>query len=155
MDMKNNLPQHSNKPRAGEYAVFSTRSERFFEQESYWYFRTREGMDIGPFDTKEDAEEGVKGFISFLKEVHADVVVRINKYVRLQPRAGETEVPGGRSERIFEQNSYWYFRTREGMDIGPYDTRGEAVIGAKAFVNFIKDAQPAIVDNVKSYLRAV
>ena len=142
-------------PRAGEYTVFATRSDRYFEQESYWYFRTREGMDIGPFDSKAQAEEGVSGFIGFLKEAHADVVVRINKYVRRQPRRGETEVSGSRTDRIFEQSSYWYFRTREGMDIGPFDSRGEAAVGVKGFVNFLEESQPEVVNRVTSYIRAV
>ncbi len=142
-------------PRAGEYNAFSVRSNRYFEQKSYWYFRTREGMDIGPFDSNKEAQEGVNGFIGFLKEAHDDVVVKINKYVRRQPRQEEAEVTGSRTDRIFEQSHYWYFRTREGMDIGPFDSRGEAAIGVKGFVSFLEESQPEVVSRVTSYIRAV
>lgn len=57
------------------------RSERFFTQHNYWYFSTREGMDIGPFPTMLEANQGLDGFISFLKETDPEVVNRITRYV--------------------------------------------------------------------------
>ena len=138
------------------------RSSRFFKLKSYWYFRTREGMDIGPFDRKMDAMEGASGFLSFLREAQQDVVTRITKYIKHQPRSNELtnpningdDVMSRRTERLFPQSGYWYFRTREGMDIGPFDDRGEASLGAKGFVSFLEDAQPEVVNKVTRYIRA-
>ncbi|ODS22739.1 hypothetical protein AB835_12560 [Candidatus Endobugula sertula] len=59
-----------------------------------------------------------------------------------------------RSDRIFSQCGYWYFRTREGMDIGPFDNRGEAVLGAKGFISFLEESQPDIVNRVTRYMGA-
>ena len=41
--------------RAGEDGSIPNRSGRFLEKSGYWYYMTREGVDIGPFDTREDA----------------------------------------------------------------------------------------------------
>jgi len=34
--------------------------------ENYWYYTTREGVNIGPFDSCHDAEIGVQEFIEFI-----------------------------------------------------------------------------------------
>lgn len=57
------------------------RSERFFTQHNYWYFSTREGLDIGPFATMLEATQGLDGFIVFLQETDPEVVDRISRYV--------------------------------------------------------------------------
>ena len=57
------------------------RSDRLFTQHDYWYFRTREGMDIGPFDSVSEALEGIHGFIDFLQTTEPAVVTRISQYV--------------------------------------------------------------------------
>ncbi|MCK5881095.1 MAG: hypothetical protein KAG18_04410 [Sinobacterium sp.] len=33
-----------------------TRSDRLYQEEGRWFFKTREGMDIGPFQNKNDAQ---------------------------------------------------------------------------------------------------
>lgn len=43
-----------------------------------------------------------------------------------QPRSGEAQAPKFRSNRVFRSNGQWYFHTREGVDIGPFETLGEA-----------------------------
>ncbi len=141
--------------RAGESGETPIRSNRFFEQEAYWYFRTREGLDIGPFDSLSCAQEGLDGFLGFLQQAHNDIVTKITKYIKLQPRRGEEIDIPARSERIFEQDQYWYFRTREGMDIGPFDNRGEAAIGIKGFISFLEESQPEVVTRVTNYIRSV
>ncbi len=57
-----------------------------------------------------------------------------------------------RSDRLFTQHSYWYFRTREGMDIGPYDSANEALDGINGFMEFLNTAEPAIVDRISEYV---
>ena len=52
--------------RYGDTGPIPERSYRVFEKNSYYYYRTREGIDIGPFDTKADAERGVNDFIDFM-----------------------------------------------------------------------------------------
>lgn len=57
------------------------RNERFFTQHNYWYFSTREGLDIGPFSTMLEATQGLDDFIGFLHEADPEVVNRISRYV--------------------------------------------------------------------------
>ncbi|MGS2717345.1 DUF6316 family protein [Eionea flava] len=150
VDNENKLPLRSQEPTCSHL-----RSERFFQQENYWYFRTREGLDIGPFDQQKDAEAGLLGFLGFLQQAQEDVVTKITTYIKLQSRKNETIDVPKRSDRLFNQNDYWYFRTREGMDIGPFDTRGDAAIGAKSFIGFLEDAKPELVSRVTNYIKVV
>ena len=42
------------------------RSDRFFAAQGEWFFSTREGTPIGPFDDKENARKGLDDFIEFM-----------------------------------------------------------------------------------------
>lgn len=53
-------------PRQGDSGSIPARSERIFEKSAYFYYQTREGIEIGPFDTKADAVRGVEDFIEFM-----------------------------------------------------------------------------------------
>jgi hypothetical protein len=53
---------------------------------------------------------------------------RIERF--LEVRAGEALSFWRRRERVFESAGHWYFRTREGIDVGPYRTRFEAEVEA-------------------------
>ncbi len=43
------------------------RSERIYTQQDLWYFRTREGEEIGPFRYKSEAQSNLEQFLSNLK----------------------------------------------------------------------------------------
>ncbi len=45
-------------------------------------------------------------------------------------RANETPRTWFRSERVFLSNGQWFFHTREGVEVGPYDSQFEAEIEA-------------------------
>lgn len=55
---------HAN--RAGEDGPVPVRHGRFFEQSPHWYFHTREGASIGPFENRFEAEQGLKDFLDFI-----------------------------------------------------------------------------------------
>ena len=42
------------------------RSNRFFSAEGQWFFATREGSPMGPFDDKREAQQGLDDFIEFM-----------------------------------------------------------------------------------------
>jgi len=46
-----------------------------------------------------------------------------------------------RSERVFSTNGRWYFHTREGIDVGPYESQLEAEIEAGMLRELIKNSQ--------------
>ena len=54
------------KNRAGEEGPIPSRSDRFYLLEDYWYFATREGAPIGPFEDRGEAERGLVDFLEFI-----------------------------------------------------------------------------------------
>ena len=66
--------------RAGENGKVPARSGRFLKKEGYWYYSTREGVDIGPFDSREDAEVGVGEFIDFICASEPQVLAALKQY---------------------------------------------------------------------------
>lgn len=66
--------------RAGEHGDVPNRHGRFLQKEGYWYYSTREGVDIGPFDTCADAEVGVADFIDFISASEPRVVDVLKQY---------------------------------------------------------------------------
>lgn len=70
--------QNSN--RYGEQGNLPSRNSRFIKKGDYWYYSTREGVDIGPFDNKNDAELGVEEFIDFLTESEPKVTDLLRLY---------------------------------------------------------------------------
>ena len=68
-------------------------------------------------------------------------------------RTGEHCAIPTRSKRFFKKGDYWYYSTREGVDIGPFDSMHEAEIGASEFIDFIIHAEPAIVQTLERYGR--
>lgn len=52
--------------RAGEIGNIPVRTDRFFAAQGEWFFSTREGLPIGPFEDKQDAQQGLGDFIEFM-----------------------------------------------------------------------------------------
>lgn len=52
--------------RAGENGMVPSRGNRFFVVSGDWYFKTREGAPMGPFDNRREAEQGLYDFIEFM-----------------------------------------------------------------------------------------
>ena len=66
--------------RTGESIALPERKSRFFEAEGYWYYNTREGVAIGPFDSLGDAETGVTDFIDFIIHAEPSISETLAKY---------------------------------------------------------------------------
>ncbi|MFT5083269.1 MAG: hypothetical protein ACI9Y1_001310 [Lentisphaeria bacterium] len=69
-------------------------------------------------------------------------------------RTGEQGTTASRCQRFFKKDDYWYYSTREGVNIGPFDTLNEAEIGASEFIDFIMHAEPNIIKTLEKYGRA-
>ena len=69
-------------------------------------------------------------------------------------RAGEAGSVPNRHGRFLQKNSYWYYTTREGVDIGPFDSREEAEVGVGEFIDFICASEPKVLDVLKLYRAA-
>lgn len=66
--------------RAGEHGAVPARHGRYLQKEGYWYYSTREGVDIGPFDNRIDAETGVAEFIDFIQASEPKVSDVLKQY---------------------------------------------------------------------------
>ncbi len=51
-------------------------------------------------------------------------------------RAGETERPSMRTDRLYRADGHWYIRTRESQDIGPYSSYREVTRTIPLFIDF-------------------
>ncbi len=58
-----------------------------------------------------------------------------------------------RSERIFDENGLWYFRTREGGQVGPFRYESEARQMLDSFVSEIKAKEAESAKPQKLHLR--
>ena len=58
-----------------------------------------------------------------------------------------------RTSRFFKSGDYWYYSTREGVDIGPYDHREAAEMGCSEFIEFVRHTNPAFSDTLQNYQR--
>jgi len=67
-------------------------------------------------------------------------------------RTGETieHIPA-RKSRFFQEEGYWYYNTREGVAIGPFDSLSEAETGASDFIDFILHAGPSVSETLSKY----
>jgi hypothetical protein len=53
--------------RDGEVGTAAARGPRFFQKDANdWYFHTREGFELGPYDSCLDAQEGLKDYLEFI-----------------------------------------------------------------------------------------
>lgn len=51
-------------PRVGENKQqVKSRKQRLYAIGADWYFNTREGIEIGPFESRKEAENGINSFI--------------------------------------------------------------------------------------------
>lgn len=65
--------------RRGESARTRFRSERYFRSDDFWYFHTREGIAIGPYRSRFEAEIDAGMLLALLREVppeRAPTVIR-------------------------------------------------------------------------------
>ena len=54
--------------RQGELASSWLRCNRFYQIQDFWYFSTREGVDYGPFDSHDEANNNLQQYIQKLNQ---------------------------------------------------------------------------------------
>lgn len=62
--------------RDGEDGPVPLRSGRLYNENGQWYVSTREGRPIGPFATREQAEDALSDFIDFIQSASPELLVR-------------------------------------------------------------------------------
>lgn len=69
-------------------------------------------------------------------------------------REGETGQLPPRTDRFFSIQGEWFFATREGTSIGPFENKDEALKGLDDFIEFIDLAEPKMLDRFYKTLSA-
>lgn len=54
-----------------------------------------------------------------------------------------------REDRFFSLDNLWYFTTREGVVMGPYDTEQEAKVELHSYIDFVNSAASPVLNLVK------
>ena len=65
--------------RETESGPFPRRRQRFFKDQGFWYFKTREGVAVGPFDRINLAVAGSREYIHCVRET-PDLQAVIRRY---------------------------------------------------------------------------
>ncbi len=66
-------------------------------------------------------------------------------YITRESDPTSTSAAQLRSDRYFKLSDYWYFITREGATLGPYDSKGQAEQAVVDYIQFVNQATPAIL----------
>lgn len=69
-------------------------------------------------------------------------------------RSGEQGNTPQRNSRFLKKSGYWYYSTREGVDIGPFDNEQDAILGVEEFIDFLTESEPRVTDLLKLYRAA-
>lgn len=69
-------------------------------------------------------------------------------------RLGEQGSVPTRQGRYIQKDGYWYYTTREGVDIGPFNSYADTEVGVEEFIDFIKASEPKVSDTLKQYRAA-
>jgi len=69
------------------------RSERLFSDSGLWYFRTREGKDVGPFRYRCEAETMLSNFLNELQHRHQQAMASVKPHFRTAAILGKRQ-PG-------------------------------------------------------------
>jgi ABC-type ATPase with predicted acetyltransferase domain len=67
------------------------RTDRIFNRTGLWYFRTREGNDVGPFRYKDEAELMLTKFVQELQQIQQDAMVSTKPHFRVSGVLGRRQ----------------------------------------------------------------
>jgi hypothetical protein len=116
-----------------------------------WYVGSADGLHVGPYPDQAGAEISSRGVCLRLRRTRttreAIGVVRAflgSQGASLQSsghdtvRAGEDKRTWHRRRRVFNVNRLWFISTREGIDVGPYESVAEAERDCALIRNLLK-----------------
>jgi hypothetical protein len=141
------------------------RADEVFEDNDRWFFGSVEGLHIGPYADEKTARSRGEQVATRLKLLDNDAdrmrfvrkvlhhewktvgatsnTVSDDDTIDLAPppldpvRQGEDHRKWYRSDRFFQVDGVWFFSTREGIDVGPYDFEEEAKRHERALVRLL------------------
>lgn len=69
------------------------RPSRVYEEGGVWFFTTREGKPMGPFNSEADAQEGLKDFIEFIQLASLDTLASLTSALTPEGNGSSEESP--------------------------------------------------------------
>ena len=125
--------------------------DQIYSQGSQWFIGSQQSLHIGPYGDETVAQSKSEEFCRKLKrlvnegdrlryvrrllndewdaigpEAHLEVEEISLGGVEEPVRYGEEQKHWYRSNRFFQVDGIWFFSTREGLDVGPFDTERDA-----------------------------
>ena len=147
------------------------RADEVYAYNGQWFFGSREGLHIGPYSDRDIAK--AKGTqvakrlramneaqqLKFVRKVLDAEWGNISKFIQKtgvgDASAGSSPPPKEavrhgegyrnwyRSGRYFQADGAWFFSTREGIDVGPFETEAEAKKHERRLVAMLQRASSA------------
>ena len=128
------------------------RADEIFSSDGSWFFGSQEGLNIGPYADEKAAKSKSKQVakrllalnndddrLQFVRKVMHEEWESVGsqdgsdiEQIDLAPpplepvRGGEDYKRWYRAERFFQVDGVWFFSTREGIDVGPFDSEIDA-----------------------------
>jgi hypothetical protein len=147
------------------------RADEVYAYNGQWYFGSREGLHIGPYAEKDVAKAKGTQVAKRLRAMNEAQQLKFVRKVldrewdnvsRLIPKTGIGDAAAGsepppkeavrrgegyrnwyRSGRYFQADGAWFFSTREGIDVGPFETELEAKKHERRLVTLLERSQSA------------
>lgn len=142
-------------------------ADQVYSHQGKWYVGTTDALQLGPYPTEERAQARSEEITDCLRSLHSedqqltyvksllssewhDIQRHIDPDVQRKEapvekpptfpvREGESPGHWSRSSRYFNVGSMWFFATREGIDVGPFEAKKQAVDHCKALLKSLRD----------------
>lgn len=143
-------------------------AEEVCHAHSGWYVGSPVALSLGPYDDQDGAYAAsseirarlagarTKGEMIRIVRAFLDssVSAPLEPEQEIPTRAGERPRLWYRSNRFFSADGFWYFTTREGIDVGPYDSRRAAERDSERLIRLLGDleTEEARILTIREYM---
>lgn len=137
-------------------------ADRIFEGTDGWYIGSPNNFCVGPYAERGAARAGsqkVRARLARARNV-GEMLRIVRTFVNAESngpgtppanartavqrvRSGEAPRFWFRSDRCFASEELWFFSTREGIDVGPYESRDAAARDARRLARLLRRAESA------------
>ncbi len=140
-------------------------ADQVFRGDDGWYIGSPDGFRVGPYPRRDTAGRRSEAITATLRRCRStsDTVRTVRRFLHEQStaegrrlrsgqtapaptgsvaappvRAGEPQRTWFRTSRFFSVGEVWFFTTREGIDVGPYESKAAAQRDAARLLDILK-----------------
>jgi hypothetical protein len=141
-------------------------ADKVYSRQRQWYLGSSDALHLGPYPDRDCAKAKSEEICECLRSMPADdqklayvrsllssewhdIQANVDLDVLRQApeqkprtfpvRQGESADSWARSTRYFNVGSVWFFTTREGIDVGPFENKKEAVEHSRCLLKSLRD----------------